>query len=161
MQEFKAPAHWWGHTDYSHHHIFLGGSIEMGVADNWQMRITDAFKDAPVVFLNPRRDQWDSSWEQSIHNPQFNEQVNWELDSIRDVDTVIFYFDPNTKSPITLMELGYMASYHKSSKQRILVGCPDGYWRKGNVEVMCDRCGIPLYNTLDDLIAALKPETPT
>ena len=33
-------------------------------------------RDLPVAVLNPRRDEWDASWEQSISNPLFRGQVD-------------------------------------------------------------------------------------
>jgi hypothetical protein len=35
------------------------------------------------------------------------------------------------------------------------VCCPEGFWRRGNVEMVCRRLRIPLFETLDDLIADL------
>ena len=55
--------------------IFLAGNIEMGNAENWQEELTKYFERDFNIF-NPRRDDWDSSWKQSINNPQFYEQVN-------------------------------------------------------------------------------------
>lgn len=131
--------------------VFLGGSIEMGVAEPWQRRLCEIFKDYDnVVFLNPRRDDWDSSWVQSKDNKQFAEQVTWELDALEYSDIIIFYFDPNTKSPITLMELGLHANY------KSIVCCPDGFWRKGNVEMVCDYYRIPMVNTFEQLTELLK-----
>lgn len=121
--------------------LFLAGSIEMGKAEDWQTEITrminDEFRDTDtnICIFNPRRDDWDSSWEQSIENAQFSEQVNWELDRLEEADIVLLYFDPNTKSPISLLELGMFAS----KGQNMIVCCPDGFWRKGNVDIVCDR----------------------
>src|SRR5437764_2149749 len=120
--------------------VFLAGSIEMGKADNWQQRFMQAIEHLSVTVFNPRRDDWDSSWVQSIDNPQFAEQVNWELDHITRAENVVFYFDPNTQSPITLMELGWVAALPKIargwpySRRRVYVCCPPGFWRKGNVD---------------------------
>lgn len=124
--------------------IFLAGSIEMGKAEEWQEKATEALTGHFDFIFNPRRDDWDSSWIQSIDNPQFNEQVNWELEHIEIADWVFFYFDPNTKSPITLLELGLTVGF----KSNIIVVCPDGFWRKGNVDVVCKRYCIPLFNNL-------------
>ena len=46
--------------------VFLAGSIEMGVAIDWQTAITSSAKLANknICFFNPRRDSWDSSWKQ-------------------------------------------------------------------------------------------------
>ena len=132
--------------------VFLAGSIEMGKAENWQERVASALSDAPnLTILNPRRDNWDSSWVQSIHNPEFRRQVEWELPAQEIADVIFMYFAPDTKAPITLLELGLFA---RSGK--LIVCCPDGFWRKGNVEVVCRRYGVRLFNDLDAGIAQLR-----
>jgi hypothetical protein len=153
MIEIKAPepVPMWNNLQ----RLFLAGSIEMGAAESWQDKFAKAMDRYHITILNPRRDDWDASWEQSIDNPQFNEQVNWELDNITRADFVVFYFDPNTKSPITLMELGWMAALGKTkgycSTREVFVCCPPGFWRKGNVDIMCKRAGIPVVETLEEL----------
>jgi hypothetical protein len=119
--------------------VFLAGSIEMGTADDWQSRVVAALGDRDLVVLNPRRLAWDASWRQAIDEPQFREQVEWELDGLERADTIAMWFAPDTRAPITLLELGLFARTGKLS-----VGCPDGYWRKGNVEVTCARYGVRL-----------------
>jgi hypothetical protein len=119
--------------------MFLAGSIEMGTADDWQQSLVDALGERDVTILNPRRDAWDASWVQSIDEPKFRDQVEWELDGLDRADLVAMWFAPDTKAPITLLELGLTARAGK-----LVVGCPDGYWRKGNVEVVCARFGVPL-----------------
>ncbi len=131
--------------------VFLAGSIEMGAAGPWQAAVERALADLPVVILNPRRDEWDASWEQSISNPQFRGQVEWELDGQQRADVIAMHFDPATKAPITLLELGLFAASGK-----VVACCPPGYWRRGNVEVVCCRYGVPLVNDLADLIAAVR-----
>lgn len=128
------------------HSVFLAGSIEMGKATDWQTLLTGMLSRKEGFVFNPRRDDWDSSWEQTIENPNFYGQVNWELLGLDIAQVIAFYFDPTTKSPISLMELGL----HAASK-KCIVCCPDGFWRKGNVEIVCERYGIPLTNTLPDL----------
>jgi hypothetical protein len=130
--------------------VFLAGSIEMGVAENWQDRVGKLFKDLGYDVFNPRREEWDSSWEQKFENPQFYQQVNWELNALESADLIIMYFDPSTKSPISLLELGLFA---RSGKLRVV--CPDGFWRKGNVEITCNYYNIPLHNNLDTLFLDL------
>lgn len=132
--------------------VFLAGSIEMGSAEPWQDALLMELEPYEIDVYNPRRKEWDSSWVQSITNPQFNEQVNWEIDAIEDADLVVFYFDPKTKSPITLMELGLVAYRHV----RVIVCCPDGFWRKGNVEVVCSRMGEKCHNSFTEFVADIK-----
>jgi len=126
--------------------VFLAGSIEMGKAENWQDEMGKYFHKEGWDVLNPRRDDWDSSWVQTFENAQFYQQVNWELNALEHADLIIMYFDPNTKSPISLLELGLFA---RSGKIRVV--CPDGFWRKGNVEIVCNYYNIPLYNNINTL----------
>jgi hypothetical protein len=133
--------------------IFLAGSIEMGVAEDWQSRVEATLIYDDVTIYNPRRDSWDSSWVQRESNPEFRYQVNWELDKLREADIIFLYLSPNTKSPISLLELGIHSEDHPS---KLIVCCPDGFWRKGNVEIICSRNGIPLFDNLDLAIASLQ-----
>jgi hypothetical protein len=150
MREVKAPS-----RPGFERRIFLAGSIEMGKAEQWQERIADALSDVgDLVILNPRRDGWDDSWEQRADNPQFFEQVNWELDMLDAADIVVMYLAPGTRSPVSLLELGLCA---RSGKLKVC--CPEGFWRRGNVEVVCRRYQIPLFGTLDGLLADLKRQT--
>lgn len=135
-----------------HHHrklsIFLAGSIEMGNAEDWQQKVEEYFAGkSEYTILNPRRDDWDSGWEQKFENAHFYQQVNWELSALEKADSIIMYLCAGTKSPISLLELGLYASSGK-----LLICCPDGFWRKGNVEVVAERYGIPLYETMEDLL---------
>src|SRR5439155_25959035 len=118
--------------------VFLAGSIEMGAAEDWQGRLTHALQDLDVFIFNPRRDAWDATWVQSLGNPQFREQVEWELAGLERATAVAMYFAPATKAPVTLLELGLCAR-----SGRVVVCCPEGYWRCGNVEVVCARYDLP------------------
>src|SRR5687767_2483934 len=109
--------------------VFLAGSIEMGAAGDWQAEFETRLADLDVVILNPRRDEWDASWVQSIDHPQFRGQVEWELDGQEQATHIAMYFAAETKAPITLLELGLFA---RSGK--VVVGCPLGFWRRGNIE---------------------------
>lgn len=136
--------------------IFLGGSIDMGKAVDWQKVVADGLENRPVRILSPRRDDFDSDLVQDISNPAFKEQVDWELDALKASDFILFYFDPAGKAPITLMELGIMAErVHHTGDHDIYVCCPEGYWRRGNVQIVCDRYGIEMFPDLDALIAKL------
>lgn len=130
--------------------VFLAGSIEMGKAEDWQTEVGDFFHKQGYDVLNPRRDDWDASWEQKFENAQFYQQVNWELNALEHADLIIMYFAPDTKSPISLLELGLFA---RSGKLRVV--CPDGFWRKGNVEIVCNYYNIPFYNNLTTLFLDL------
>lgn len=144
MKEIKAPK---AYNPGNSVTVFLAGSIEMGKASDWQSILKNKVSEAKGQLLNPRRTDWDATWEQSIENEKFREQVEWELIGIEYADLVIFYFDKHTQSPITLLELGIAAA----SKSNVVVCCPDGYWRKGNVDIVCRHYDIMMLGTLDEI----------
>jgi len=148
MPTYKPPARWTAAADASV--IFLAGSIEMGSAIDWQAELA-AVLPADTVVCNPRRDAWDAGWRQSIDEPRFREQVEWELDGLDRADVIAMWFVPETRAPITLLELGLHARGGK-----LVVGCPDGFWRKGNVEVVCARFGIPLAGDWAAFVAGVQ-----
>ncbi len=127
--------------------VFLAGSIEMGKAIPWQDQAAQAL-DGGFLVLNPRRTDWDPSWKQGKDEPQFREQVLWELDGQDKADYILMYFDKDTQSPIALMELGLF--------QCTVVVCPEGFWRKGNVDIVCEKFHMHQEPTLEAAIQYLK-----
>lgn len=134
------------YRDFNKKSIFLAGSIEMGSAEDWQSELASRLLVDFNVF-NPRRDEWDPSWEQKFETPHFSQQVRWELDALDKADIILIYFSPNTKSPISLLELGLYASSGK-----VHVVCPEGFWRKGNVDIVCNTYNIPQYRTINEFV---------
>ena len=151
MRHIKAPTE--VELTHENYRIFLGGSIEMGTAEPWQERLVEALGGYPdnIVLLNPRRDDWGSSWVQDpTPGTQFHEQVTWELTQQEHCNLAVYYFDANTKSPITLMELG---AYGPQDTEATVVCCPTNFYRYGNVAVFCERYDIPLVHTFDELVS--------
>lgn len=132
--------------------IFLGGSIDMGEAENWQDRLERDLADyEELVILNPRRDDWDSSWTQDpTPGTQFYEQVDWELECQDKADLIVYYFAPDSKSPITLLELGLYAA------DNVLVCCPPTFYRYGNVKMVCRHFGIDMVESYDQMVAHIR-----
>ena len=127
--------------------VFLAGSIELGSAENWQTFVERELSGIHIAILNPRRDNWDSSWLQDKTNSKFREQVEWELSALETASIIAMYFEPGTKSPVSLLELGLFA---RSGK--MVVCCPEGFWRKGNVDIVCERYGVDQVESLNDLL---------
>lgn len=148
MKEIKAPNKFKDKI-----YVFLAGSIEMGEAEDWQEKVIRGLSNFDnIIILNPRRDGWDSSWEQSIDNPKFREQVEWEIEAQEKADYIIMNFVKDTKSPISLLELGLFARSRK-----LFVCCPKEFWRKGNVDIVCQiYSGFIPFENLDDLISTFK-----
>lgn len=135
--------------------IFLAGTIDMGNSIDWQQHSIHTFEsftiEGELTIYNPRRIDWDSSWKQEIADPQFNEQVNWELDMLEQADIIVLYFQKDSSSPISMLELGLFAK-----NKKMLVCCEEGFWRKGNIDIVCHRNKIKMYTVLDNMLIDLK-----
>jgi len=80
--------------------------------------------------------------------------VNWELDALEKADYIIMFLEKNSKSPISLLELGLFADSGK-----LLVCCEEGFWRKGNVDIVCQRKGIKMFENLERIINYVVAKT--
>ncbi len=131
--------------------VFLGGSIDMGSAPDWQRDLSRRLDGEDVVILNPRRSDWDPAWKPVATDPNFRKQVEWELEALESADVIVLYLSPGSQSPISLLELGL---YARSGK--LIVVCPDGYWRKGNVDITAARYGVEQVESLSALESAVR-----
>lgn len=138
---------------HNHLKVFLSGSIEMGKAVDWQREVINALKDEDVIIFNPRRKDWDNSWKQTLQDPRFVEQVNWELQGLEMANLIAVHLEPNTMAPITLMEIGL---YAKSYPDKLIIHCPEGYWRKGNIDVLCQKYQIDQVESLEEMVNEIK-----
>ncbi|TBU30587.1 hypothetical protein BD311DRAFT_754601 [Dichomitus squalens] len=131
--------------------VFLAGTI---TGTDWRADVIRRLEHLlntnrnPITLLNPLREDWDSSWVERKTDKRFCEQVAWELDAQKLADMIAIYLHPGTPSPISLLELGLSAR----DKGKVVVCCPDGFPRKGNVEIVCERYKIDLVETLEELI---------
>ena len=126
--------------------IFLGGSIDMGNAVDWQAQVTEALAQKNVILLNPRRDDWNKNWKPTSNDSNFRQQVEWELAALEAADIIIMHFAPGSQSPVSLLELGLYARTGK-----LMVVCPEGYWRKGNVDIVAEKYKIKTFDSLNTL----------
>lgn len=131
--------------------VFLAGSIDMGGSADWQAQFARELADEGVVLLNPRREDWNPAWKPVAEEPEFRRQVEWELAALQRADVIAMYLAPGSQAPISLLELGLHAGSGK-----VLLACPDGFWRKGNVDIVAQRYGIPRYDTLPALVQAVR-----
>lgn len=130
--------------------VILYGSIERGTTD-WRVDLASSLSSMPIIILNPDRKDWDSTWVEDIVCAKFKEQVEWEMDHAKLADVIAFHFGPSTDAPVTLLELGMYAASGK-----VVVHCDPGYRRKGNVQIVCERYGIPLAYEMEDLVREVK-----
>ena len=114
--------------------IFLAGTIDNGDSRDWQTELVNElnkhldtvspFED--FVFANPRRPDWNTNWHGD--HPELIKQIKWELNAMRYADSIFMWFEPNSKSPVTMLELGLFAGTNK-----LIVGCPTEFYRHQNI----------------------------
>jgi hypothetical protein len=131
--------------------LFLGGSIDMGKATDWQRDMIAALAGERVTILNPRRPDWNPAWKPEANDSNFRQQVEWELAALDSADIIILYFAPRSQSPVSLLEMGLHA---RSGK--LIIFCPDGYWRKGNVDITAEHYGAHQVTSFDDLLRDVR-----
>jgi hypothetical protein len=150
MKKFTPPEYC---TSVYPHSVFLAGTIDLGKSDNWQSKAEELFEGANLNVFNPRRPNWDWNTPQSIDCETFYAQVKWEQDHLRRADYIIFNFLKDSKSPITLLEFGIMIA---TKPKACIVVCPEGFWRKGNIDIMCEIYKIKQAKTLEEAVAIVN-----
>lgn len=138
--------------------LFLAGTIDSGNSVNWQGKVVRALTksipdSARVIIYNPRR----APWPTDANEKTLHEQINWELDRLTaEVNNILFYFAPGSKSPISLLELGLVINDPEIKKW---VVCPEGYWRRDNVLVTSERgTNVKIFDTLAKAMPSLIKE---
>ncbi|KAH8702765.1 hypothetical protein GQ44DRAFT_631382, partial [Phaeosphaeriaceae sp. PMI808] len=90
-----------------------------------------------------------------ISNPKFKDQVEWEMDHLKQSNIIAMYLNPHPEklSPISLLELG-----HYIKDRQLIICYPDRFLRKGKVQVVCERFGIPLIKSPDEFDKVVRQE---
>jgi len=144
----KAPQKYDANSQYT---IFLAGAIDMGKAADWQKKVADALAGLDILILNPRRDGWDSSWEQCRTCEPFREQVIWEYEAMQAADMIVFCFTEDSKAPVTMYEFGRFADRKDS-----IVCVEEGFYRQGNLDIYAELDDVLVYHNLDEMIGDLQ-----
>lgn len=131
--------------------VFLGGTIDLGNSEDWQSRIINDIKsrvsvDTDVAVFNPRRETWYGK--PVTDNHEFVRQVEWEMENLEAADIIVMVLLGSSKSPVSLMELGLHAR-----TSSVVMYCEDGFWRKGNVDMVCERYGVRQVATYAELLS--------
>lgn len=132
--------------------IFLGGTIEGGAGIDWQKDLSKRLGEIlppnkRINVYNPRRYHWD----QNTNVGERINQIKWEHYYLDRSDIIVMNILGDSKSPISLMEIGMYAD-----QDSLLVFCPKSFYRYENVFCVCEKYGIPLYDTNDINVIAEK-----
>lgn len=117
--------------------IFLAGTIDDGHSTDWQREVVEELKDTDVEIFNPRR----YDFPEYPKPEDVIRQIQWEQKHLDEADHIIMVFKDDSKSPITLLELGLYANSGK-----LTVYCTDKFYRYWNVQETCKKYNIPLVN---------------
>ncbi len=135
-----APEKYFQHTQRS---VFLAGTIDNGASLDWQdetaKRLASAFPD--LVIYNPRRKIWDIN----ASNADLVSQIQWELNYLQLSDIVFFNFLEDSKSPVTMLELGLVLAERKDC---VIVN-PKKFYRHENVLITALRYNSTPYYTYE------------
>lgn len=122
--------------------IFLGGTIDNGDSIDWQSELIKTIEGVelarPTHIYNPRRAEWPSA----DNHHEIDKQIDWELYHLERSNLIVMNILADSKSPISLMEIGLFAKEGK-----LMVFCPKTFYRYDNVRKVCERYSLPLYNT--------------
>lgn len=131
--------------------VFLAGTTNKVDPTDWRETLSSSLSDVPVTIYNPYRTDWDSSWREDISFAPYREQAEWELDMQMKADIVVIYFHPATQAAVSLLELGICMRV----PEKAIVVCPEGYWKRGNVQIVCEKFGVELLDNVDQLREAV------
>ena len=118
--------------DYTRHRVYLAGSTK-GI--DWQRYFINELADLRVDVFNPRSDVVDGLY-------------GWEIEHLNIANVIALYFDPHDTSPNGLLTLGLF-----SKTDRLIVCCPEQFYKKDDVDYICQREDIHQVETLDLLVA--------
>jgi hypothetical protein len=122
--------------------IFLAGTIDNGDSTDWQKELINSINNIdlvqPVNIYNPRREEWPSS----DNHREIERQIDWELNHLEKADLIVMNILADSKSPISLMEIGLFAK-----EKKLMVFCPKTFYRYDNVMMVCKRYDVPLFTT--------------
>lgn len=130
--------------------VFLAGTIDNGDSLNWQNKTIIELMNLginDIEIYNPRREHWNP-------NPSKEEmeyQIKWEQEYLDKADFIAMVLLDDSKSPISLLELGL---YAKSNK--LIVFCTPDFYRWDNVRLTCEKYNIQLVESTHPLVIANK-----
>ena len=129
--------------------VFLAGTIDNGDSLNWQDKVIIELINlgTECEVFNPRREYWNP-------NPtkeDMEKQIKWEQDHLDSADVIAMVLLDDSKSPISLLEMGL---YAKSKK--LIVFCTPKFYRFDNIRLTCEKYHIPLVQDLHPTIIANK-----
>ena len=125
--------------------VFLAGSIDLELEGNWRNEIVEELKD-DYHFFDPTRKEHNQ-----MGNFEMQDHIKWELDALNMSNKILLNFLPDSKSPVSLIELGL---YMMSSK--LIVVCPKSFYKRRYIKTLCQKYNTELFRNLTEATFHLK-----
>lgn len=132
--------------------FLLAGASEMDSSSRWQETVASFISKAGHIALCSRLQDSKLSTS-SFENAHFFQVRSWELDALELAEFVVFHLDASSKSPEGILELGYAAA---KFPKKVCVICPEGFWCKGLVDILCYREDLMKYKSVEEMLDALN-----
>ena len=131
--------------------IFLGGS--MTETNDWREHFIEGFKSYDVSFLSPYRKNQPNITDENLdlNDPAIIEHIKWVNNAIDDAWMVFLYFDPSTKSPLSLLDFADLCKNKKA-----IVCCPKDFWKSTIIKTVCIEFNVQFFEDLENYIEYLK-----
>lgn len=125
-------------------YVFLAGSIDNRYFGNWRKETAKKLETKVNVF-DPTNMKHDS-----LNDAEMKSHIIWELDALAIADKILLNFLPDSKSPISLVELGlYVAS------NKLIVVCPKEFYKSRYVFTLCEKYNTPIFENLNKALVEL------
>jgi len=130
-------------TDFK---LYLGGSIDKKYGSPWHRNIISFIssklgRESKLTIYNPKREEWDKDW--PADSKVIDEQALWELKAMEHADLIFMFFESSCSSSVGMMQLGLNAKEGK-----LVVVCERHFWKKRDVDVICETYGVPRYDSI-------------
>ncbi len=128
--------------------LFLAWGIT-GCHD-WQQEMIQLLRSIPLVIMNPRRANFDTT-----NLSMEEEQIHWEHRHLERASMISFWFPKETLCPITLFELG---KYARDLNKIIFIWRDNAYKRKRDIDIQIGliRPEVNIVDSLQDLNKEIK-----
>ncbi len=121
--------------------IFLAGSMAIGDRMNWRTRAINTFEKRYHLFDPTNVHHAD------LNDSEMSKHIKWEWEALKHSDAILFNFNAESKSPISLLELGM---YIRSEK--IVVVCPKEFYQSHYIETLCSEEQVPLFQSIEEVL---------
>ncbi len=124
--------------------IFLAGSMDHKQEGSWREEIIAEFGTNDI--FDPTNTHHDE-----LNTEQMKHHIVWELGALQQSDLILLNFLKESKSPISLVELGMYVTSNK-----LIFICPKEFYKSDYVHTLCNKYNTPIFNTLNEAKTLLK-----